>query len=348
MYAYTIHPGAISVKVTCDSCGYRRAVVYQPHTGRRLCRECFLEDVKARAREEIRRWGMISEGDTILMGLSGGKDSYVMLDVLVEVHKPSRLIGVSIIEGIPGYNREDDVRKLVSHAKERGVDVIVTSIREYTGHSLFDIVRIARSRGATHAPCTFCGISRRRILNKYARMYGANKTATAHNLDDEAQTAVVNLLRGDIVGLLRQHPLSPPMSKLVIPRIKPLRKIYEWETATYALINKYPMQETECMFINQAPTLRARVRQALYELEANSPGVLLRIMEHLDKILASEAKKLKVMELPRCVKCGEPTSYNRRMCKLCEILEEAGIEKPLYTIPEMLRRARLSVASEPI
>ncbi|MCE4602403.1 MAG: TIGR00269 family protein [Desulfurococcales archaeon] len=325
---------------TCSVCGVRRAIVYQPHTGRSLCRECFLEDVKDRVKREIERWRMIQPGDRILLGLSGGKDSYVMLDILAEMHDPSRLVGVSIIEGIPGYNREEDIEKIKSHARRLGVDVVITSIREYTGHSLYEIVARSRSRGSRQSPCTFCGISRRRILNMYARMYGVDKTATAHNLDDEAQTAVVNMLRGDIVGLLRQHPLSPPVSSDIIPRIKPLRKIYEWETAVYSVQKGYPLQETECMFINRFPTLRARVREELYRLEAERPGTLLRILENLDTLLEEPARRLEREELPKCEKCGEPTSYGRRICKLCEILEEAGVEKPAYTLrrPTLLTR----------
>ncbi|MCE4625146.1 MAG: TIGR00269 family protein [Desulfurococcales archaeon] len=317
--------------VLCDVCGVRKAVVYQAHSGRRLCKECFVEDVKRRAREEIKRWGLFGPGDTLLLGLSGGKDSYVLLDVLTEIHSTDKIVAVSIVEGIPGYNREEDIARLREVAKDYGVDVVVTSIREYTGHSLTELVVRAWRRGYRISPCTYCGISRRRILNYYARMFGAHKTVTAHNLDDEVQTAVVNLLRGDIVGLLRLHPAAPPASKLVIPRAKPLRKVYEWETATYAYLLGFPMQETECMFINYAPTLRARVREALYRVERKSPGTLMRILETLDTLLEPAARELETDGLGRCERCGEPTSRGRRLCKLCEILEGAGVVRPLYS-----------------
>lgn len=316
----------------CDVCGVREAQIFQPHTGRRLCRECFVADVRERVRREVDRWGMFKPGDTLLLGLSGGKDSYVLLDILAHLHDTSRIIAVAIIEGIPGYNREEDVRKLRAVARDYGVDVIVTSIREYTGHSLAELVYRAWSRGYRVAACTYCGISRRRILNFYARMYGADKTVTAHNLDDEAQTAVVNLLRGDRTGLIRLHPKARPASPLLVPRVKPLRKIYEWETATYAYIMGFPLQETECMFINTRPTLRARVREALYEIESRRPGSLLRILNIIDELLEEEAEKLEPDALGSCSKCGEPTSPARQMCKLCEILSRAGVERPLYAL----------------
>ncbi len=314
----------------CDVCGARKAIVYQPHTGRRLCRECFMEDVYGRVKREVERWGMINPGETILLGLSGGKDSWVLLDTITRMHKASKIITVTIIEGIPGYNREEYARRVRAKALEYGVEHILTSIREYTGYTLAEIVEKAWRRGVKISPCTYCGIARRRILNFYARMHGASKTVTAHNLDDESQTAIINILRGDWEGLLRQHPLSSPASPLIVPRVKPLRKIYEWETATYAYMGGFPLQETECAYINMRPTLRARVRWALHRLEEEKPGTLLTLMETLDELLADQARGLKPRELPRCERCGEPTAPGRRLCKLCEILEWAGIGEPRY------------------
>ncbi|BAA79504.2 conserved hypothetical protein [Aeropyrum pernix K1] len=327
--------------VVCDVCGVRRAVVLQRHTGRRLCRECFREDIVGRVRREVERWGMIGPGETVLLGLSGGKDSYVLLDALSEIVGPSRLVAVSIVEGIPGYNREGDIEKIRRVAAARGVDVIVTSIREYVGASLYEIYSRARGRGAGHAACTYCGISRRRILALYARLYGAHKVATAHNLDDEAQTAIVNFLRGDWVGMLKTHPLYRSGGEDLVPRIKPLRKVYEWETASYVVLHRYPIQEAECPFINMNPTLRARVRTALRVLEERSPGTLLRMMERLDEELRPLAQAMKPSSLGRCERCGEPTSPKRRLCKLCELLEEAGFQEPIYAIAGRGKRLRL-------
>ncbi len=320
--------------VLCDACRVRSAVVYQEHTGRRLCRECFIADVVERVRYEIKRWRMIKNGENLMLALSGGKDSFVLLDILSEIHDPSRLMVVSIVEGIPGYNRREDIEKVVRYAKERGIDtIIVTSIREYTGLDLSEIVSMAWRRGVRESPCTYDGLLRRRIINHYARIYGADKTVTAHNLDDEAQTAIVNILRGDWVGLLRQHPLAPPASRRLLPRVKPLRKVYEWETATYAMLKGFKFQETECMYLELAPTLRARVRAALYRLERAKPGSALRLLETLDELLEKPARELSVEDLPSCARCGEPTSPARRVCKLCEVLEKAGVISPSYQIP---------------
>ncbi|ADL18755.1 hypothetical protein ASAC_0348 [Acidilobus saccharovorans 345-15] len=325
----------------CSRCGLRQAEVYQPQSGESLCRECFFEDITARVKREVERWNMIEPGDVILLALSGGKDGYTLLDVMSRIYKSDRLIGLNIIEGIHGYNKEEDARYLVMTAKEFGIDVIVTSIKEYTGLSVDEIMYKAKERSTRVSACTYCGIARRRIMNYYARELGANKLATAHNLDDESQTAVINILRGDFESLLRQHPLAELVrDPMLVRRIKPLRKIYEWETATFTFLKGYHIQETECPYIYQLPTLRAKVRRELYRYESEHPGALLRFIESLDRMLEPIAAGIKPRsDLGRCVRCGEPTPSGKALCKLCELLEGIGVASPLYSV----RRLRVRV-----
>jgi len=308
--------------------------VYQAHTGKSLSKKCFKEDLKNRVLGTIREFDLFRENDVLVMGLSGGKDSYVMLDILSQIHDTDKLIGVSIIEGIPGYNKPSDIRYMKKLARERGVDVIVTSIREYTGLTLYEIVKKAWKRGLNVSPCTFCGIMRRRIINFYGRMLGADKTVTAHNLDDIAQTMIANILRGDIVGLIRQNPSFRYRNPKFVHKVKPLRYVYEYEAALYAAIDRFKFQDTECMFINYAPTFRAKIRSVLYRLERDNPGVALNIVRSIDKITTRliNSGYTKPISLPMCKKCGEPTNENRSTCKLCELLDKAGITMPLYQV----------------
>ncbi len=327
--------------VVCDVCGLRSARVFQAHSGLRLCGECFIENVRSRVWGEVERWGLIEAGDSVLLAVSGGKDSYVMLESLALRYKASRLVGLSIVEGIPGYNREDDVRALVEFAKGYGVDVIVTSVKGYTGLSVYEMVREARSKGFIESACTFCGLSRRHIMDYYARMLGVSKIATAHNLDDEVQTLIINMLRGDVIGMVKVHPLGPhPQGS--VRRVKPLRKIYEWETATYALLRGFKFQETECMFIEENPTLRAKVRVALYELEREHPGSLLRFLEYFDELFKENHSLIETREsTSTCARCGSLTTRGRSLCKLCELLEGIGLTEPGYVKLRLSIRKRL-------
>jgi len=310
----------------CDVCGVREAEVYQPHTGRKLCRQCFINDILRRVEDEIKRYHLIEPGDKVLLAVSGGKDSFVLLDTLSQLHDPSKLIGLSIVEGVEGYNRREDVERLRKYAAQRGVEVVVTSFKEFIGYSLDEIVAKAWKKGLKVSPCTFCGALRRRIINTYARMLGADKTATAHTLDDEAQTAVMNVLRGDPDRLVRQHPRAPRLSDKFVQRVKPLRRIYEWEAAMYAYFKGFRFQEAECPYINLSPTLRARIREHLMGIEAENPGSLLRILDTIDRVVEANLEEYRRLPpLPLCEKCGEPTAPGRRLCKTCELLEKIGI-----------------------
>jgi len=298
-------------------------VFYQRHTGKKLCKECFFEDVLQRVKKEVERHRMFSQNDKLLLALSGGKDSFVLLDVLVQIHSPSKMVALSIIEGIRGYNRPQDIERLRSIVRSYGIDHFVVSAKQYLGYSVDDFAEAQlKLYGKLRIPpCTYCGLARRRIMNVFAREIGASRVVTAHNLDDEAQTYIMNLLRGDPARIVQVHPQAPLLSRLFIRRVKPLRKIYEYETAAYAYLKGFRFQEVECPYLDMRPTLRARIRRFLYELEANSPGALLKLVEFLDTILEPYVKKLKLPELPRCKRCGEPTSYGRDLCKLCELIE---------------------------
>ena len=320
-------PHAVVSARRCSLCGKSEARVMQRHTGRALCWECFRGDLLRRFEEEVRRYNMFTPTERVLLALSGGKDSYVLLDLVREVHDASRIGIVTIIEGVGGYNRAEDIEWIVSASRAYGIDLHITSFKEFTGFSLDELVGLDESKGVGASPCTYCGILRRRIINYQARTLGYDKVLTAHNLDDEVQTYVMNLLRGDRGRLIQNHPLSRTLSRHFVKRVKPLRKVYEWETAVYAYMKGFRFQETECPYLRRRPTLRAEVRDYLYEVERTRPGSLLRMLEAIDdyveRVLLPSGSQL--MELPRCSVCGSPTAYGRTTCALCDLLRRAGV-----------------------
>lgn len=249
------------------------------------------------------------------------------MSVLAEIHDPSKIVAVTVIEGIEGGYHVEEARRLNRYARRYGVDHIIVSFKEYYGVTLAELVAKSRRKGLGIRPCTFCGVLRRRILNMLAKQARMDRVVTSHNLDDEVQTAIMNISRGDIVGLARQHPIANlEAGKEFIPRVKPLRKIYEWETTVYALKSGYPIPETECPYLKLDPTLRLSIRLKLYEIEWANPGTLLKLLETLDLIVEPLARKYALKHLPLCKRCGEPTSPGRKICKACELLEKAGID----------------------
>ncbi len=311
-------------QIICDVCGANPAIFLQRHTGRALCLECLRKDLVNRVTTEITRNNMFNEGDRLLLALSGGKDSYVLLDIITRIHDP-KLIGViTIIEGIPGYNRVSNISWIIEKTRKLGIELHVVPFKSYVGYTLEELVLRARELGINVSPCTFCGILRRRIMNHYALMYGYDRVLTAHNLDDEVQTILADLMRGDLTRFIQLHPLSKPLSKYFVKRVKPLRRIYEYEITAYAYATGFKFQEADCPYIIHAPTLRAKLREYLHEIEGRSPGTLLRVLDWYDKtvrtLLESRALAYPTKELPQCPLCGSPMAFGRRYCMLCELL----------------------------
>jgi uncharacterized protein (TIGR00269 family) len=309
----------------CDICRSREAEVFQPHSGRKLCRKCFIEDIRERVKREAEKIGL-DKGGKILLAVSGGKDSYVLADTLASFIDHDRLIAYNIVEGIHGYNRKEHVEQLKKFLDELGIELIEDSFEKSIGYSLDEMVKSAIEKGLNVSACTFCGGFRRKLINNAGRIVNADYVATGHNLDDEVQAIIINLIRGDVIRLVRLGDKPIKLSSKFVLRVKPLRKIYEWETTMYAYYKGYNFQETECPYISMRPTLRAKVRDLLYSLESIKPGTLLNIIEEFDKIAERVRKESNLKEeLPTCKICGEPTSYGREICKNCELLIRAGL-----------------------
>ncbi len=309
----------------CQLCQSRPAFARIPHYGVVVCRECFIEMIVSRVRKEIERFKMIEPGDRILLAVSGGKDSLTLLDVMAQIYDVSKMVALTIVEGIRGYDRSSEVEEARRIAKSLGIDHIVVDMRKEIGFSVDEFMeaqKVLKVRSMLSA-CTFCGVARRRILNIYARSLGTNKVATGHNLDDEVHTYIMNILRGDIMRLVQLHPLSQVHSPAIVKRIKPLRKVYEYETTLYAYVRGFHMQEAECPYLSQRPTLRARIREILYAFEYLEPGALMRFLETVDEVLKPlvEEWRSRRFKLNYCERCGEPTSEKRRVCKMCELID---------------------------
>ena len=108
---------------SCYSCSKNLAVTYRRSDGRYLCKECYSDWIIGNVKKTISQKKLFARNDRIIIGLSGGKDSTVLLDILYKIeHKfPSELIAVCIDEGIDGY-RDDGLPIAELNAKRLGVD----------------------------------------------------------------------------------------------------------------------------------------------------------------------------------------------------------------------------------
>ena len=295
----------------CDLCG-RDAFYRRPYSGEAFCRSCYPKAFEKRVQETITSRKMLRPTERLAVGVSGGKDSVSLLHVLAKLEKrfPSaELVAVTIDEGIEGY-REEAVYIAETCARKLGVKHHVVSFQSLYGHTLDELAQRAHERGQGSI-CALCGILRRKALNVAARDIAATKLATAHNLDDEAQSVLMSLLRGTVNEFQRSESTVSD----IVPRVKPFMTTPEKETALYAYLKHLPFQSSPCPYAGTS--IRNEVRGFLDTLEEEHSGMKFNVLSTFEKLRSSE--KQETQAVSRCRVCGEPTS--RDLCRACEILE---------------------------
>ncbi len=324
-------------RMECTKCN-REAVLYAPYSGAHLCEQHFRASVERRVRQRIREDALIpadaspDNPQRWLIGLSGGKDSAVLTTILAETFMSDpriELTAVIVHEGIAGY-RDESVAAAAAVADDLGINVEQLAFEEEFGIRMDEI---AANEELSLAPCAYCGTFRRDLLKQVARDRQADKLLTGHNLDDEAETALMNVLEGDIKQMAKHYTASlapfderPPLSaEPFVPRAKPLRDVPEREVALYAQLRDLPVHIAECPHAERS--FRAELQEHLHELEEAHPGTRHSIMagyETMAKLAAGEygPPNDRPDSLGTCEECGTPTDRDR--CRTCELLPAVG------------------------
>ncbi|MFB6203696.1 MAG: TIGR00269 family protein [Candidatus Nanohaloarchaea archaeon] len=304
---------------TCSKCG-EEAVIYREYEGRGLCKKHFSISVNKQVKKTIRKGDMVESGDTIAVGLSGGKDSAVMLEQLVEIfgERPDiEIVGVAVHEGIDEY-RDESISAAEELCEDLGVELEVGRYSDYYDLKMDDVAD-AGAKGN----CTYCGIMRRDLLNRLSREVGANKIAIGHNLDDEAQSILMNTIKGDKKRMARIGPKKDPADhEKFVPRIKPLRDVMEKEIALYSRIHDLGVID-RCPHVEEG-ALRPMVKSFLNRLESEMPGIKYSIVSHGREMSDLVEEDLdygdEENQLQECDRCGEPCSSE--ICRKCRLLDE--------------------------
>lgn len=290
----------------CSKCK-RNSIIFQRYSGLHLCERHFIETVEARAKRTIRKHRWMESGDRIAVALSGGKDSSALLSFLsgtFGMRRDISLFAITVDEGIAGY-RDPAVAGRI--AERYGIVCHTVSFAEAYGTTMDRIV----ARKGDRLSCSYCGVLRRRLLNAAARDLGATRLALGFTLDDDAQSVLMNVLRGDADRLLR----SPEPVPGLIPRIRPFSDIPEREVALYAYLTVGGFEERGCPYSHNA--LRVDARRLLNEYNHRHPSTkyaLLRLGEELAGLGGPG-----MPPLTTCKECGEPSLGP---CRSCRILRE--------------------------
>ena len=309
------------MSIECSKCG-KPAVYLRRYTAERLCIACLTSTTLQRVRRTINREKMLREDDRIAVAVSGGKDSAVLLDVLFRIEQefPNvELVPITIDEGIQGYRDKalEAAKKLTANLS---LKLEVRDFSSLFGQSLDEIVtsRDENSMGA----CSYCGVLRRRAINTAAKELAADVVVTGHNLDDEAQTIMMNMMRGDSRRIARtSRSRTNPIGGLV-PRVKPIKEISERDIVVFTHHHSLPYHDVPCPYAVEA--YRNDIREFLNRMEHKRPGTLLAILRSSESIAVAFEQSADESNLQTCDTCGDPSSS--RICKVCSMLEALRAE----------------------
>jgi len=298
----------------------------RPYSGEKLCTKCFIGSIEDKVRATVAKYEMFQHDDKIMLAVSGGKDSVTLLHILAKMEKyfpKASLCAVTVDEGIKGY-RDEALKFAVKNCRKLGVEHTVTSFKDLFGVKLDELVKLIQKKTRARSgltPCAYCGVLRRRALNVAAREAGADKLATAHNLDDETQTILLNMVHGDALRIARVKPFLTERHPKLVQRVKPLCEVPEKEIAFYAYLRRIEFQGVPCPYAGTA--LRNDIRVLLNRMEEKHAGIKFTLFKSAERIRPALERMAEEAKLRECKFCGEPTVDG--VCKLCSMLRELNV-----------------------
>lgn len=218
--------------------------------------------IRKRFREALVRYRLLDDGDRVLVGLSGGKDSLCLLELLSERSKIffPRFEVEALHVRMENISYESSTGYLEQFCRERGMRLHVVTTR-------FDKAR--QELGQHDKPaCFLCSWMRRKKLFDVAQELGCNKIALGHHQDDIIHTALMNLF---FQGHFATMPARLKMRKMPLTIIRPLCLEREADIAAYAQEQHYEQQIKLCPY--ERVTNRTAARRMFEEVERQNPEV---------------------------------------------------------------------------
>ncbi len=221
----------------------------------------------------IVEYQMIEDGDRVMVGLSGGKDSWALLQVLDVLRRraPIRfsLVAVNVDSGYKDYKHA----LIAKTCDERGWEYRI----EHTG--IGELIDDLLDAGQT--PCSLCARFRRGVLYRIAKATGATKIALGHHADDFIETLLLNLF---FAGALKAMPAKLVSDDGAHVVIRPLVYVGEDEARAYARECGLPIIGCCCPACGDLGLQRQRAKRLLMELEREHPGVKQSMLKALGNV----------------------------------------------------------------
>lgn len=277
----------------------------------------FIDYFEEKVKRTVKDYDLVTKDDKVVVACSGGKDSTTTLYLLNKLGYAAEGMFVDLhIKNFSEINREN-LKKFCSQHK---IKLHVLSFRKEFGCSLCYIQSLLAKQKVKS--CSVCGVLRRWLLNKKARELGATKLATGHNLDDEAQTILMNVSKHNPALSINFGPKTGVITDAkFVQRIKPLYFCLESESRKYSELMGFPVLYQRCPC--GLPGYRTWFRNFLNEL---GDAAKREIVEEFLKTMPSLRERYRTDEkLAYCKVCGEPS--RNPVCKACFWLKKLTLTK---------------------
>ena len=218
--------------------------------------EKMIRRIEKRFSKGVVEYGLIEDGDKILIGLSGGKDSLALVELLAKrarVFKPKfSVVAVHVVmKNIP---YQSDIKYLKEYVESFGVPFVLYETE-------FDATTDSRK-----SPCFLCSWNRRKALFTVAKENGCNKIALGHHMDDILETLLMKIT---YQGAFSSMPPRLVMKKFDMMIIRPMCLVHESDLIEMAQVRGYRKQVKNCPYESQSS--RSTMKGILKQLEAMNP-----------------------------------------------------------------------------
>ena len=240
--------------------------------------------LESRTGKAIGDYNMIEDGDTVLVCISGGKDSYTLLDILGRLQQRApisfRLIAMNLDQKQPGFPAD----VLPNYFRSIGVDFRIVEADTYS------VVKEKIPEGKT--TCSLCSRLRRGIIYRTAKELGANKIALGHHRDDMVHTLFLNLLFGGKLKAMPPKLVTDDGAHIVI---RPLAYCAEDDIARYARGMEFPI--IPCNLCGSQENLqRQKIREMMQDWDRRFPGRTEAVFTAMQNIVPSHLADLQAFD----------------------------------------------------
>lgn len=236
-----------------------------------------------RVGEAIQTYKLIAQGDRILVGLSGGKDSWALLEVLTRLQQRApvkfEVHGITVDPGFPAFNPDRiaevcEARGIPHHVLNAPIDALIRQRPDET-------------------PCIICSRLRRGVLYSYASQHGFTKIALGHHLDDLLETLLLNLFFGGKLAAMPVRLISDDGANTVI---RPLATCEEDDLRRFTWLKGYPVVPCGCPLCgcSVAESRRKQTKVLIEELKESIPQIKASMLKAMSNVKSSHLLDLRL------------------------------------------------------